>query len=424
MDPIDRRYLVTLAAVAAGILVVGGLLRPGPATTDEPRPGPSQAELGRLARLSQRRSIDAMAEYFAAVADDVEVSVVGLPGLGRSGIVWEPDLVVTGRTERRFPDAAILSTPAGDVGVASVTAGPDLPVAALRMSPVEGLSPPRPRAAAGLGRGEWALAVWRRGRQVHFTPAHFLGAAPVRCGGRLVDELLSSVTWTREMAGGGVFDLDGGLMAVVIPCADRFAAVVVDGIAALLRDGQSIAGRLAARYGLRLEPMTEAEQDYFGRRPRLLVREVWTGRPADAAGVAPGDVLLAVNAAPVTDVAQLEPIAGAAANVAFVLTVDRGGDVVNVPMPAASAAADSPASRPAAAGLVWAPPPAGLAVDAVAPGSRAAAAGIRPGDRLLRIDGAEVADADEARGLLSSERAAPAFVELERAGRRLGLLLP
>ena len=143
MNNTNRRYIVTLAAVAGGILVIGTLLRPGQQALDDPLTGASQAELGRLASLSQRRSVDTMAEYFAAVAGSLEAHVVNLPGLDRSGIVWEADLVLTSRTEPRFPDDAIVTTPDGDVGVAVVAAGVDLPVAALRVSPIVGLTPPR-----------------------------------------------------------------------------------------------------------------------------------------------------------------------------------------------------------------------------------------------------------------------------------------
>ena len=50
-------------------------------------------------------------------------------------------------------------------------------------------------------------------------------------------------------------------------------------------------------------------------------------------------------------------------------------------------------------------------------------AGIRAGDRLLRIDGVEIVDPDQVRDVLAPDRGTAAFVELERAGRRFGILL-
>ncbi|MCY4599332.1 MAG: PDZ domain-containing protein [Acidobacteria bacterium] len=423
MNQTNRRYIVTLAAVAAGILVVGVLLRPGQPTLDDPLPGPSPAELSRLSSLSQRRSVDGMAEYFATVAGRLEAHVVSLPSLDRSGIVWEPGLVVTSRTELRFPDAATVTTPTGDVGVAAVAAAPDLPIAALRISPVDGLSPPRREVTRPLGRGEWTIALWWRDRQASFAPAHFFGTAPVRCGGRTVDEVLTNVAWAREMTGGGLFDLDGSLIAVITPCGERFAAVVADGVADLLRDAQSIEGQLLRRYGLRLGSLSVPEQEYFARHAGLLVREVWTGYAADEAGVEPGDVLVAVNAFPVSDVDRLELLTDETQRGMFLLTMDRDGAPVNVLLPAAPAGVDGEEEPPGVAGLVWKPPATGLPVETVAADSRAADAGIRAGDRLLRIDGVEITSADEVRDVLAPERDATAFVELQRGGRRLGILL-
>ena len=423
MNQTNRRYIVTLAAVAAGILVLGTWLRPGQPTLDDPLPGPSQAELGRLASLSQRRSVDSMAEYFATVARGLEAHVVSLPSLDRSGIVWEPGLVVTSRTEPRFPDAATVTTPTGDVGVAAVAAGPDLPVAALRISPIAGLAPPRRAAQRPLARGEWTLALWWRDRQASFAPAHYFGTAPLRCGGRAVDEVLTNVAWAREMTGGGLFDLDGRLIAVITPCGERFSAVAADGVADLLRDAQSIEGQLLRRYGMRLGPLSVAEQEYFARHAGLLVRDVWTGYRADQAGVEPGDVLVAVNAFPVSEVDRLELLADDNRRGMFLLTMDRQGEPVNILLPAVPAAVDGEEDPPGVAGLVWEPPAAGLTVETVAADSRAADAGIRAGDRLLRIDGIEITSADEVRDVLAPARDASAFVELQRGGRRFGLLL-
>ena len=96
----------------------------------------------RLARITQRRSLDDMTEYFATVARDVQTAVVALPSLDRSGLVWEPGIILTARTESRFPVATILSTPGGDIGVAGVVFGPHIPIATVRMSDIHGLAAP------------------------------------------------------------------------------------------------------------------------------------------------------------------------------------------------------------------------------------------------------------------------------------------
>ena len=420
----NRRYVVTLAAVAAMILIVGSLLRPRQLSTDAPIPAPSQAELSRLTQLSQRRTLDNIAEYFATVADEAGEGVVWLPSLSRSGLVWERGLVLTARTEWRFPDVATLSTPAGDIGVAAVAAGPHLPIAALRLSDVRGLRPPRRRSAAFLAAGAWMLALWHDGRAVSFTPAHFLGTVPVRCVGQLVDEVLSNVPWTLEMAGGGLFDLDGNLVGVIVPCSERVAAVAVADVEMLFHQGQTLEGRLLRRYGLRVNLLSEAEQEHLGRGEELVVREVWTDYLADAAGLVPGDSLIAINDQPITSPDQLEPLAEATRLETFDVLVYRGEDLVRIQLPGDPSVFETSGDATSAAGLMGKAPPVGQVIDTVVPESRADVAGIRAGDRLLRIDALEAEDVDQVRNVLSPDRETPVFVELERDGRRWVVLLP
>ena len=62
MNRTERRYIATLAAAAAGILLVGFWLRPSQPTADKQVPAPSQTELSRLTQITQRRSLDDMTE--------------------------------------------------------------------------------------------------------------------------------------------------------------------------------------------------------------------------------------------------------------------------------------------------------------------------------------------------------------------------
>ena len=424
MNRTDRTYITTLAVVAAGILIVGYWLRPSQPANDEPVRAPSETELSRLARITQRRSLDDMTEYFATVAGDVQTAVVALPDLERSGLVWEPGVILTARTESRFPVATILSTPGGDVGVAGVVFGPHIPIATVRMSDIQGLAAPRRRSATGVETGAWTLAVWRRARTMKFVPAHFLGTAQVRCGERPVEELLANVAWTRDMAGGGLFDLDGSLIAVILPCGDRFAAVGVGSVETMLRDGRSVEGRILGRYGVRFGFLAEAEQTHFGRGPAVVVREVWTGTLADEAGMRPGDILLAINAEPIGILDQLEPLGDTVDIETLDVAVERADTTVSVALHADRAVGDETHERATMPGIVWERPPAGYRVDDVVADGPADMAGIRSGDRLVRIDGQEPSDFTQVLDVLSPERENAVFLEIDRAGRRWGVLLP
>ena len=423
MHQTKRRYVITLSAVAAGILIFGSLLRPTETTTDAPIRSPSRAELSRLARLAQRRSLESMTEYFSTVVSDVESSVIELPSLRRSGLLWESGLVLTARTEPKFPYATTVSTPSGEVGVAAISAGPHLPISALRMSTIAGIRLPRKRSAERLDRGEWTVAVWRQDRQANFTPTHFLGTAPVGCGEHIVNELQSSVTWTQDMAGGGLFDLNGNLIAVIVQCDRGFSAISTDDIASLLSIGQSLEGQLLNRFGLRTGMLTEAEAKHVGLSHGVVIREIWRGYPADGVGLAPGDVLFALGSNAIDNADQLEALTETDVPV-FDVTVYRDETLLDIQLPTEMPLVAPSNTLSSAEGLEWKTPSAGLTIDAVAPNSQANAAGISAGDRLLRINGVAVQDANQVRNVLSSDRSTSVFVELERTGRRWIVLLP
>ena len=77
-------------------------------------------------------------------------------------------------------------------------------------------------------------------------------------------------------------------------------------------------------------------------------------------------------------------------------------------------------------GIVFeAPPsPAGLPIAAVLPGSLAASAGLRAGDRLVLVDGRVAASHSEVRRALSRVRPAdPAFIVFERDSVQHGVMI-
>ena len=76
MAPVSRKYIATLALVAAAILVVESLLRPSQETTNG-APVLSESDSARLAQLAERRSLDDQTAYFAAVADRARAGEVG-----------------------------------------------------------------------------------------------------------------------------------------------------------------------------------------------------------------------------------------------------------------------------------------------------------------------------------------------------------
>jgi hypothetical protein len=85
-------------------------------------------------------------------------------------------------------------------------------------------------------------------------------------------------------AGGGVFDLDGNPVGLVVPCGSRGMLVTLADVARGIEQQQSVPYRLWVELGFRVES---------GAEPR--VREVRAGSRAARAGLRKGDRLQALE---------------------------------------------------------------------------------------------------------------------------------
>jgi S1-C subfamily serine protease len=247
---------------------------------------------------------------------------------------------------------------------------------------------------------------------------------PVTCGEVSTLEVRSTIVPTRSMAGGGLFDTDGALVGLFLPCGDRFAAVVPEQVDGMLTDAAALSSRLLAVYGVTVGPITPDEAAYFKAAGGVIVRDVWVGRLAEVAGLVPGDIVTALNDVPVATVDDLRPLVSKTDGGPAMLSVQRNSKNLLINMAGDLLPVTPDAEPSSVAGLLKDTPPKGVRLEGVQPGSRAAAAGLRHGDRLLRIGRAEPRDLNHALRLLDTKPPAPVFVEFERGGRRFGTLVP
>ncbi|MEP6916967.1 MAG: PDZ domain-containing protein [Acidobacteriota bacterium] len=300
-----------------------------------------------------------------------------------------------------------------------LTAGsPDVPVAAVRPSTELAGTTPARHATTVPETGAWVLAVWRTESGSAFAPGHFRGTASVTCGASDIGGLTSSVTLSHAMVGGGLFDLDGALLGVIAPCDEQVAVVAVDAVHALLDHAGATEQRIIARFGASLGVLSAGEAAYFKRADGLLVREVRSDQPADVAGLRPGDIVIALRDTPVVGAHALEALA-LLTDLPIALTVQREGRPIQVSLGAERPSRGSTAA--AALGLTVSALSAPR-IDTVAPDSPAAAAGLRAGDVLVRVNQAEVRSLEQVT-LLLSRATMPVWLEIDRGRRRLGLLV-
>jgi len=341
-----------------------------------------------------------------------------------SGVAWDAETIVTGALERQRTEIVTVQSATGQDDRAALTIwGPRLPLAAITPgSSLPGLRParsvtPLPEA------GGWVLAVWRAGRERGFAPGTYLQLASTVCGLIPVQEVVSSLGLSRLMAGGGLFDIDGYLLAVILPCGNRVAAVATGSIEAILQTADTDEQRVLARYGLVLGALTDDELAFFRVEDGVIVREVWSGHRGDQAGVLPGDIVNAIDGAVVTTPGDLVALAGPPGDQPLALGVRRGSRTLTITLSGGAGGLALDSQSAPGAGLVWESAPRSYRIDSVLPGSRAAAAGVELGDRLVRVDHAEPRNLAQVQRLFADERVLPVLLEIERDGRRLAILV-
>jgi membrane-associated protease RseP (regulator of RpoE activity) len=417
-----QKYIAVLTLAAFLILGGGWLLRPRE-IPNSPAPLPTESELALLARRAERRSLDSMTTYFAVTAGDVESSIVYLPGPGTSGVVWGDGRIVTAPLLQQASGMVTVQSGFGQDRGEPTIWGPRVPLAAVALG--DGLVGLRAASSptAIPEAGTWVLAVWRAGPDRGFAPGNYLQSVPTTCGERRVQEVVSSLAPTRMMVGGGLFDIDGGLLAVMLPCDDRIAAIATSSVAAMLTQADTSEQRLLARYGLVLGELSAAEVAYFELNDGVMVREVWTGYRGHEAGLLPGDIILALDGAAVTATGGLVALGEPPGEQALELSVRRGTRALTIELSENDLEEVPALAATPGAGLVWDTPLEPYRIDAVLPDSRAAVAGIEPGDRLIRIDHADPRNLAQVQQVFSDTTTLPVLLDIERGERRLAILV-
>jgi S1-C subfamily serine protease len=391
----NRTYVAALALAAAIVLVIGTLLRPRLRPPGAAVPAPP-SEAAALQQLSQAAQLRHMSEFLSERIGAVAPFVLYVDTLDAAAVRWR-----------------------GDGTVVSTT--PAYPIVALRTPSSDSLPSPE-LGDADSTRHDWMLIVTRR-RGGGILSATILsgGRLVVQCGRHTLKEYNVSPELRAEFAGGGLFGLDGRLLGIVARCGGRQAALPTSEVRRLLADTAS-GDRLRDVFGLGLSALDERARDYFHSDSGLLVVSIRRASAADVGNVRPGDVILAVGGVSVARGASAELVRRVASADSLTILRQRGRAVASISLTAGVARA---AQRGANLGIEMISAPArGVAILAVRAGSAAAAAGLRAGDRLIRIGNTSVKSSEAAQRLLTTVIGQPTFIVFERDSVEHGVFVP
>ena len=394
----NNRYIASLA-LGAVLTLAAGLLVRHELQVPEAAPPLVAAPTGVAAfqELSQEAQARRMSAFFSDRAAAFATLVQYVPASGASGLRWG----------------------AGDT---LITTLPNRPVVVLR-------APRRDTTRAPLlvpsdsMRGEWAVIVARRSDGGMVSAVSVVGGRlTTTCGGQPVREYVITTPSHDAFAGGALFDLSGRAVGMVIRCGSRLAALPAGEIARLLAATDSLGVTVHQRFGFTARAMDDATRRYFGADSGRLVVAVVDGTPAARAGWQPGDIIVQIDGARLGDM-NAGVLDSLADSTGHSVTLRRNGSLRSTRLSVDSP--DSSTRGGLGVRLGGASSLPGIAIDAVNAKSVADSAGVRAGDRLVRVGAVAVSSATVARRLLDRRSNADSvtFLVFRRDSETYGILV-
>jgi serine protease Do len=299
--------------------------------------------------------------------------------------------------------------------------------------------------------GDWVIAVGNPFGLDHTVTAGIVSALGRDIGqGPYDDFIQTDAAINPGNSGGPLLDLTGaviGIATAINPQANTIGFALPINMAKEILPQLEENGRVVRGWlGVAVQPLTPelAEAMQLETQEGALIAQVAPGSPADAAGLARGDVIVQLGSQPIARMRDLpRAVAGTAPNTENDVTVLRDGErktfdvtLGEQPPPSATAAEPQPQEDPGSSdfGLQLADVPSelrpglglgageGAVVTGVQPGGPADAAGILPGDVIVEVDRAPVSSARDAAQTLG-EAGERALVLLRRGDAALFTVL-
>jgi Do/DeqQ family serine protease len=326
----------------------------------------------------------------------------GEPRAGGSGVIVDPagyiltnnhvienarDITVRLSDSRKFTATLVGRDPKTDLAVLKVDAPAALPAAELGDS-------------EHLRVGQWVVAIGNPfGLDRTVTVGIVSAKARTRVGVATYENFIQTdASINPGNSGGPLLNLDGRVIGINTAIVAAGQGI---GFSIPINEAKSVMGQLIARgkvtrgwLGIAIQDLTDELATSFGVRERegVLVADVMTGGPGEAAGLKPGDVIVQLGATKVREVPDLQR---RVANVAPGQTIGLGVIRDRTPQRLTVRVGEMPPEDTAAAEVDPGPEGFGLQVEPLAPDT-AERLGLRFGHGLLVTDVASAGPGERA----------------------------
>lgn len=294
-------------------------------------------------------SLTALSGQMEKAVERVSPSVVAVdarPRVRTSGIVWRPDVIVsTNHTIRRDEEITITTHDGRELKatLAGRDAGTDLAVLRVEDSGVGGEeTTPQMTGGSSLNVGKLILAVGRahpeRGASASFGIIGATGEGWRTWRGGEIDRFIRpDVSVFIGFSGGALIDTEGQVIGINTTGLARGAGLTIPTSTVDRVVDQLLAhGRIARPYlGVGMHPVALPdklrEKFSLPQKSGLMMLSVESDAPADRAGITIGDILLALDAAPVSDTDDVQTsLGGKGIGTVVKASILRGGEVKEV----------------------------------------------------------------------------------------------
>ncbi len=321
---------------------------------------------------------------------------------------------------------------------------PKTDLALIKIKGAKGLQPLEMGNSDRLPVGSWVLAIGSP-----FGLEQTVTAGIVSAKGRIInagpydDFIQTDASINPGNSGGPLLNLSGevvGINTAIVASGQGIGFAIPVNMAVGIIDQLRNSGEVSRGWlGVGIQDLSPELAEYYGltNQKGVLVTQVYSGDPADKAGIAPGDVIVSLDGQPVTTSRDLSRgVANAGAGNKASVSFLRGGEEKSVTVKlgkrSESEPGAAPKTRPASDDLGLKVEPLdeemaqrlrlddeveGVVVTGVDPEGKAAQADIQSGDIIVEINRKAVASVEDYNRIIGDTKSGDTLQILVRRGR-------